>query len=982
MTAPGGGQYERMVALAEDHINRWLYPAIPASIGWNGTAQLISALPSLVRIRGARIAIDQRIDEPDTSQQPLLASLRGLSAHQPHWLCLLVSYAAQAGETSLWLGSEMPNLATHLAAMHPALLVEQVHPMPAGLVPANAHQRLITGIPANQSTEQRYQPQLESLMALRGGHDWLCSIWFKLAPLDSIHQVMTHVLDVQNRLAPYLEAQLPLAGATTAGGRGSIQRALDLCDQQLTRLHAGLTQGMWTTSIVVETAPQLVDTVAAQVIALSSGRAMLEPLRSTAPTVREYQDTRQAMQRLVTSDELRGLVTIPRTEQHGYRIQATATFDVDVAPAPHGSSIALGYVVDHHGVARQPYTISLPRMARHVLVAGMTGSGKSNTCKGLLGQLASHRVPFMVIEPAKAEYRSLANVRVFTPGDERGVPMRLNPFEVPVVSHDGAPVFASVQGHIDHLKSVFNAAFILYAPMPYVLERALHDIYVERGWNLTSNTNPLMQSQVRGLRDRVFPTLGDLARRIETLVPELGYDVRAEMDIRAGLLARIASLRYGAKGLLFDCRRSSPPIHTLLERSSVIELEHLASDDEKTFAMGLLLVLLYEYRILQLRLRQQQGGVAQTNPELAHVVLIEEAHRLLGERRSANTGDRADAAGQTIATFSNMLAEMRAYGQGFIIADQIPGQLAATVVKNTEQKIIHRLAARDDRELVGATANLTTEQERFIATLPQGRAVVYGGTDDRPMLVQMAPFTGVAGLITAELPRVPPLPGCVQHCAWWQQHKQCPSALRQVGREIAERIEPHHLPGIAAAAATGGSYSQEQSVRNRIEQMVVQRFPAGADVAEAAVVRACTGVHLVESVVVTCETMYPNWRVDGAELLQRWLTATPLTDLRATLRDSLRAAGPFASCSELCSSACVFRPFAREFSAPHRARLARRSDTTQAANQVRQLLQRGTACFGTGAPANSAHRDLALCLALHLTASHEAADDVVRLALA
>lgn len=354
--------------------------------------------------------------------------------------------------------------------------------------------------------------------------------------------------------------------------------------------------------------------------------------------------------------ELAGLITIPRVERRGFRIAPYAAFDQDVAPAP-AAPLLIGRVVQSMRDTSVPYQIARDALARHALVAGLTGSGKSNTCKMLVQQLVAQQTPVLIIEPAKAEYRSL-QFQTYTLGNEAARPLRLNPFKLPLLYDSaGRVMFAPVQAHIDYLKAVFNSSFVLFAPMPYILERCLHEIYIDRGWDLATGQNR------RALHlDRIFPTLTDVYDKIDAVVGTLGYDQRLDMDIRAGLLARIESLRIGGHGLLLDSAHSTPTIAELLARPTVLELEALGNDEEKAFVMGLILALLYQYRVLQATVQRAQGGITNENPTLRHVVVIEEAHRLLSQRpATGGSGDHADVSGQTLSVFANMLAEVRAY---------------------------------------------------------------------------------------------------------------------------------------------------------------------------------------------------------------------------------------------------------------------------------------------------------------------------------
>ncbi len=234
---------------------------------------------------------------------------------------------------------------------------------------------------------------------------------------------------------------------------------------------------------------------------------------------------------------------------------------------------------------------------------------------------------------------------VYTLGEERVAPFRLNPFEF----LSGVPV----QTHLDQLKSVFVASFVMYAPMPYVLERCLQEIYTDRGWDLRTSTN----FRLRGVRTSgrriahpdCFPTLADLYLKVDEVVPRLGYDKRIADDVSAALKTRIRSLRLGAKGAMLDVRESVP-LEDLLKRPVLFELYRIGDDEEKAFLMGLLLMRLY-----------QACEVAGPHPSLKHVTVVEEAHRLL-RASSGNLSDpeQGNTMAKSVETFTNLLSEIRA----------------------------------------------------------------------------------------------------------------------------------------------------------------------------------------------------------------------------------------------------------------------------------------------------------------------------------
>jgi hypothetical protein len=426
-------------------------------------------------------------------------------------------------------------------------------------------------------------------------------------------------------------------------------------------------------------------------------------------------------QTLLSSSELARYLHLPELETSGYRVTGFARFDA--APPPdRGAMLPLGRVVQDRSTTTTSYAVPLESLASHVFVVGVTGAGKTNTVFHLLRRLPPE-VPFLVIEPAKTEYRALladpevADVRVFTAGDEAVAPLRLNPFEI----HPGV----SLGVHLDLLRSVFASSFAMWVPLPQVLEHCLVGIYEDRGWDVASGQNHRLGSD--GWDPQAFPTLTDLSAKVEEVVPTLGFDPEATARILASLTSRIDGLRAAGKGRMLDVPESWP-IDDLLGRPAVLELDAMGDDDDKAFVIGLLLVQLVEFRRLH--------GLG----ALRHILVIEEAHRLLTNVVRNQNQEQSDPRGKAVETFTSLLSEIRAYGQGVVIADQVPARLAPDVVKNTNLKIAHRIVARDDRELMGGAMAMSARQAEALSSLPRGQAAIFAGeTDDAPFLVAITP---------------------------------------------------------------------------------------------------------------------------------------------------------------------------------------------------------------------------------------------------
>lgn len=149
--------------------------------------------------------------------------------------------------------------------------------------------------------------------------------------------------------------------------------------------------------------------------------------------------------------------------------------------------------------------LDLQQLAGHIFVTGSTGSGKSNTIYQLLNELNRNDIKFMVIEPAKGEYKNVFghrdDVKVFGTNPKKTKLLRINPFKFPEDVH--------VLEHIDRLVEIFNVCWPMYAAMPAVLKEAMLDAYQESGWDLTTSENKY---------PKLFPTFADLFQQLETVL--------------------------------------------------------------------------------------------------------------------------------------------------------------------------------------------------------------------------------------------------------------------------------------------------------------------------------------------------------------------------------------------------------------------------------------------------------------------------------
>jgi hypothetical protein len=444
----------------------------------------------------------------------------------------------------------------------------------------------------------------------------------------------------------------------------------------------------------------------------------------------------EAFENLTTplnTEELTLLANLPMREMPGMPMQLSAAFGLNPPqPEQPERALQLGRLLEGgEEIGGLDYAVDSDTLTRHVFITGITGSGKSNTCRRLLDNLMQRGRNFLVIEPAKDEYVQLAlaynqagtykqKIAVYVPGRSEwgGCPvetLQLNPFDI--IRLPGA--ITQVMPHLDRLKSIFNASFPMYEILPVILEEALVDLYDSQGW-LEDELPPA---------EVLCPTLDQLHNRVTGLVRAKGYEQRITDNITAAMRTRIGSLMRGWKGTLFN-QPVSTPWPDLFDRPVVINLQQMGDDADKCFTMALLMNFMYEYRQAQ---HESEGS-----PEsggLRHLAIIEEAHRIL--RAAHYTADNANPQAKMGEMFADILAEIRAYGQGLAIIDQVPSKLVPDALKNTNLKIVHRLVASDDCQAMAGAMALTEEQARVIARLKVGQAIVCGVQDDMASWVKI-----------------------------------------------------------------------------------------------------------------------------------------------------------------------------------------------------------------------------------------------------
>ena len=441
----------------------------------------------------------------------------------------------------------------------------------------------------------------------------------------------------------------------------------------------------------------------------------------------------------ITSDELGLMCTLPDIPVPNFELKKGKSYPLIT---DNVAGVNIGYVCDgQRCLNNMPFSLTYKDLAKHTFVCGITGSGKTTTVKGIL---RNAKTPFLVIESAKKEYRNIrleGNKRphIYTLGKPEINCLRFNPFYI--------QCGVSPQMHIDFLKDLFNASFSFYGPMPYIFEKCLQNVYKKKGWNLTLGFHPYlmnasnsadffeadyMQEKYGSASHKyLFPTMQDLKSEIERYIEEeMNYEGEVAGNIKTAIKARLESLCSGAKGYMFNTYEYAD-MSLILNDNTVFELEGLADDSDKAFCVGLLIIFINEYR-------QIIKETVKMDKELSHILVIEEAHRLLKNVNTEKASeDMGNPKGKAVEHFTNMIAEMRSYGQGVIVAEQIPSKLAPDVIKNSSNKIIQRLVAVDDQELVANTIGLSAEDGINLGSLTTGTGLCHKEGMSLPVRVQI-----------------------------------------------------------------------------------------------------------------------------------------------------------------------------------------------------------------------------------------------------
>lgn len=425
---------------------------------------------------------------------------------------------------------------------------------------------------------------------------------------------------------------------------------------------------------------------------------------------------------LLSSKEVAMMIGLPRKSVPGFPVVEHISLAKEVVrldgDRKSEEKLELGSIFDQ-GVVRNgnKVTLDIKSLTQHTFVTGSTGCGKSNTIYYLIDQLRKDdKVKFMVIEPAKGEYKDVFGTEhIYGTNPLKSPLLKINPFRFPNGVH--------VLEHIDRLIEIFNVCWPMYAAMPAVLKEAILNAYEDCGWDLYNSQNKYS--------NELFPTFADLLNELILVINTSAYSEEVKSNYQGSLVTRVKSLNNGICKQIFSGQEIGDA--KLFDENVIVDLSRIGSQETKSLIMGILIMRLNEYRA--------NSGI-EHNSRLRHITILEEAHNILKRCSQEQSMEGSNVAGKSVEMISNAIAEMRTYGEGFIIVDQSPGAVDVSAIRNTNTKIIMRLPEENDRKIAGKASAMKDNQIDEIAKLPTGVAVVYQNDWEAPVLCKIGKFEG------------------------------------------------------------------------------------------------------------------------------------------------------------------------------------------------------------------------------------------------
>lgn len=360
----------------------------------------------------------------------------------------------------------------------------------------------------------------------------------------------------------------------------------------------------------------------------------------------------------------------------------------------------------------QSIYIPLPQITKHMTIAGMSGAGKTTLLFNILIECQKKKIPFLIIEPTKTEYRELVDVipdmNIYTPGNTKISPIMFNPFLPP----EGV----TLEQFLPSLLSSFQVAFSMTTPLDVIFSESVRNCYAKYGWR-NDSTRDCAGVRHFGLHEFICEFKEEIKRS--------SYDYESKQNLNSGGVYRLQNL-INNNPYLFDTDKTVD-LDKMLTGCTLIELDAIDNQEQKTLFMSMLL--------LQIKLYIRQKQVKDSR--LKNLILVDEAHVLLGAQTHSRTGIGEVSSVDTLEDYLlDMVKVNRVYGTGMIFADQSLAILES-FVNNSNIKVVMHLESYEERMFLKNNLNLSENVYNGISKLKVGQFYISCERLPKPILVQM-----------------------------------------------------------------------------------------------------------------------------------------------------------------------------------------------------------------------------------------------------
>lgn len=507
-----------------------------------------------------------------------------------------------------------------------------------------------------------------------------------------------------------------------------VKHYVELLERHIERLHNGIPYGLWSVGTYFvspdnSTSRKLaniyrgcitgensnLDSIAINLWDANSSKCLLQYLQDTQnPRFNVDNNINVSCCEIVTSKELAIHLSLPQTSIPGVEVKECASFGRNLNgknslnKIPNG--LKIGHISHLGNVSKKEVIIDTEEISKHVFVTGSTGSGKSNTVYLLINELLKKDKHILIVEPTKGDYRKVFGGRkdftVYTTRNIENNILRINPFVFPENIH--------IVEHVERLVEILGVCWPMYAAMPAVLKDSILSAYEACGWNLKKSTCRF---------GKLFPTISDVIIQLKRIISLSEYSNETKGDYIGALQTRLESLTNGIYSSVLSSTQFIS-YSDLYDKNVIIDLHNIGSSETRSLLMGLIVLGLTEWRM------SQSEDIM--NQELQHVTVLEEAHCILPRVSKQQNQEGANILGKSVEMISSAIAEMRTYGESFIIVDQSPSSVDESAIRNTNTKIVMNLPDGEDRNIAGkAIALIKDEQIAELARLSTGEAIVW-----------------------------------------------------------------------------------------------------------------------------------------------------------------------------------------------------------------------------------------------------------------